>query len=316
MNSTTTSGNVNHPRPELDTEYQGWHKRWIEKSATLVALDQVPDHLICCKCKIYMKRDTDFGVFVVALCISVIIGSVLRSVNFFNISVAARYAIALGVAEVLVLSPFILPWTRRRSAEGNLLKTLLATITWIESRHDEWQEPRYRGKACRKLEKIARSIDWMPHVIPGKDDQNRSNVVARASGVATSLRDFKSQILMPDLDGWDELRVEFVKRLDILLNTGWWNWPTRTPEDLDRKRAVRSKRRKTIAGVFTAVSLMALGIWLTTLPKPISVIAASFALSTAIAIFGRSGVELSSLKDASDLVKLAESQDSGSQDSS
>jgi len=263
-----------------------------------------------------MKRDTDFGVFVAAVVIGIVIGSVLSNENFFNVSTAARYAVGLGVAEVLVLSPFILPWTRRNSAEGNLLKKLIATMAWVESRHGEWREPRYRRKACRKLEKIARSIDWMPHVIPGKDDQNHSNVVVRASGVATSLRDFKGQILMPDLDGWDELRAEFVKRLYILLDTGWWNWPTRTPEDLDRKRTLRSKRRKTIAGLLTAVSLVALGIWLTTLPKPISVIAASFTLSTAIAIFGRSGVELSSLKDASDLVKLAESQHSGNQDGS
>jgi hypothetical protein len=312
MDSTTTSESINHPPPDLLPKYQGWHKKWIEPSATLVALDQVPDHLICRRCKTYMKRDTDFGIVMSAFLLGIIAGLILTNVNFFNLSSVDQQAMGLGVGEALVLSPFVLPWTRRTSAEGNLLKRLISTITWIESQHDEWREPRYRRKACRKLEKLARSVDWMPHVLPGKDNQNRSNVVARSSGVATSLRDLKGQILMPDLDAWDELRPEFLKRLDIVLNTGWWNWPTRIPEDLDRRRTVRSKRHKTIAGVLTAVLLVALGIWLTTLPKPVSVIAASFALSTAVAVFGRSGVELSSLKDASDLVKLAESQNNES----
>lgn len=312
MNSATTSGNINHPHSDLVDNYEGWHKRWIGRSATLVALDKAPEHLLCRRCKIYMKRDTDFGIVLGAWGGAIIIGSALRSIRFLPISSLARSAIALGVAEVLVLLPFILPWARRTSAEGNLLKRLIATIFWIESRHHEWREPRYRRKACRKLEKLARAIDWMPHVIPGKDNENHSNVVARATGVATSLRDLKGHLLMPDLDGWDKLSVEFVMRLQILLGTGWWNWPAWTPDDFANRRAVRSKRRNTIAGVLTAVSLMALGIWLATLPKPISVIAASFALSTAVAIFGRSGVELSSLKDASDLVKSIESQDNGS----
>jgi hypothetical protein len=302
MNSDTSSS-TDHLHPDSADNYEGWHKRWIGPSRVLEAADQVPSHVLCRKCLTYIDRDTDFFPSIILLLFCIFAAYGLWSLPRWKLPHYVSLGGTLGTALGLLLLVEILPQFRRLSAEGDLLKKLLSTFRWMESEHENWRLPVYRRKACRKMEGIARYIDRMPRAVTGSDGQSRSLVLLRASGVATSLRDLKQYVLMPDIDAWEVIQKEFIGRLDILLETGWWNWPEHAPGDLDRKQMIRNKRWRTIVGFLVAIALAALGIWLATLPKPVGVIAASFALSTAVATLSRSGLELASLKDVTDLVE-------------
>ena len=305
MTSVPASSGANEPHLNSTHEYDGWHERWIKRSPTLETIDQVPAHILCRKAATYMERDTSRRATMIAFYLILAGAFSLWFIPDWPIPQYARFLSALGTAEGLIVLFFILPPIRKRTAEADLLMKLLKTFVWMESEHFKWRLPVYRRKACGKLETIARSIDIMSRLLSGGDYQSHSHVVARALNVAAGLRELKKQVLLPDKDVWDELEKELTGRLEVLLETGWWNWPEHDPEDPGRKQLIRSKRWHTVISVLTACGLLALGIWLTTLPKPIGVISASFALSTAAAAFGRFGLELTSLNETTDLAKAA-----------
>ena len=293
--------------PHLNSthKYDHWHKLLIKQSPRLQDKDKVPAHKLCRKIAPYMERETGYRVTLTATYLILAGAFCLWFIPVWPIAGYARLFTVAGIAYVLLLLFFSLPPIRNQTAEKKLLKKLLDTFAWIESEHCNWRMPMYRRKACRKLEDIARSIDRMPQVVSGGDYQSHSHAVARAVNVAAGLRELKKQVLLPDKDAWDKLEKELLDRLDVLLKTGWWNWPEHDPEDPGRKQLIRSKRWRTARELLTASALLALGIWLTTLPKPTGIISASIALSAAATVFRQFGLELTSLNETTDLAKAA-----------